>query len=163
MDIDAEITKWVATRMDEAVLNPKDCYFPFDVVADAYTTGVKSGKDSFGEELRDKYYTKAKLSSEALGELISKLDQQGYEIHKFFLNHNFNNTIMMVSIDKNIHENDEFIDFAYGEAINIKNTYSKKELNLDILFLDDSEHLNYNLIKSDGFNFIYDFKNKVKI
>jgi hypothetical protein len=150
------LASWAASRSDEVVFNPKQGFYSFDIVADAYEKGITVGKDSFKEELRKKYFDKANIAGEAMNVILSQIFEKKYRVYKVFLNHTIEATTILMVIDEVTHNDDVFIDFAYKKIGEMQSKFHSMGLNLDISFVDNNSGLNIKLIKADGFGFAYD-------
>ena len=155
------IIKWAATRPDEVVFDPKTGFYSFEIVSDAYNKGKEKMMEELKAQMRNKYYDNAKMGSEALRKIMDSLSERGYLLNKLFVNNSTKGTIIILSIPEEIYATEEFIDFAYAEALTIQAAQHNLNHNLKISFMADSTNLNLDLLKSDGFGFAFDL-NKVQ-
>jgi len=163
MEIDIlkeSITEWVAAQPDDMVFEPKDGFYSFTIVAEAYQKGMEDERKRFIEEMRLKYLDKAKLVVSATNELIKGLSDRKFVLHKFILNHSLSNSLVLLTTDEGTNVDDAFISYVFNEAARIKFEYSQKGLNVSFMFIDEQSKLNIELLKSDGFDFGYSFDDK---
>ncbi|CAN5168902.1 hypothetical protein BH09BAC5_BH09BAC5_10140 [soil metagenome] len=155
---------WAATRSDEVVYNPKEGFYSFEIVDDAYRKGIERGiekgkelgENSLKEAFRQKYFSKAKLVSEVLGKMLNGFSDNSFQPIRLFMSHSIAGSNLLLTIPEDIHHSEKFIAFAYTEALKLQTEYHKEGLNLDIGFIDESSNINLDLLKSDGFEFVYD-------
>lgn len=156
-----ELNKWVATRSDEIVFNPQDGFYPYDMLIDAYKKGRETGEESFKLEVRERFYENAQKVGEGLNEILRVLNTRSISPKKLLVNHSINTSSILLTIEQSVFLNKDFIKFAYEAALEIQKKYS--EINLHISFMDDVPDLNIDLLKADGFGFIYDLPLKKQL
>jgi len=153
------IIKWAATRPDEVVFDPKTGFYSFEIVSDAFHKGKEKMMEEMKAQMRNKYYDNAKMGSEALKNIMNALAQKDYIPCKLFVNNSTKGTTIILSITEAVYSTENFIDFAYSEALNLQAKHHEIGHNLKISFMNDSENLNLDLLKSDGFGFAFDLNN----
>lgn len=166
-DLLSKLYKWAATRTDEVVLNPKDGYYSFDIVADAHQHGVdlgyKQGQEAIKQQLRNKFIETLNCSTEAITNFFKALESKSYKPKKVFINHSFLGSTFIITVDDALSVDREFLLFVYNLIADIQDDYRKRDCNIDISVLADNENLDQNIIKSDGFDFGFDIENNSSI
>jgi len=153
------LSKWVATRPDEVVLDPKKGFYSFDIVMDAYNKGKETGEGNLKQYFRDVYYQRFQLTTESILAFYTNLLEKKYSPKKLFINFSLNQCVVLITITPEVHADDKFIDYAYGEALTIQAELSRKDVVLSINFVSEfKDNINLESIKSDGFDFAYDFE-----
>jgi len=160
-NLEKNLIRWAATREDEVVFNPQKGFYSFDIVLDAYEQGKKigekEGEKTYKQKARDIYFNNLEKTNLALSEMIKTLVEYPCTPTKVFINHTITDTILIIAIDPQIHCEKEFIDKAYAKALELQEQYHG-QFNLDISFIDDTENLDLELLKDDGFAFQYDLE-----
>lgn len=158
------VTTWAATRPDEIISEHRNGFYSADIVIDAYKEGYNKGtyaqSSSVKEHIRTAFYKKADLFSEAIIEAATILNNKGYSVQKIFLNHNLDESKVLITVDLDTSNNRDFIEYFYVSAQRIEEDYFSQKLSISIAFIGDSEDINFELLNSDGYTFGYDFKNK---
>lgn len=157
------IIKFAATRSDEAVMNPKSGYYPFNIIAEAFEEGFKKGEDAFKEKLREQFFLNAKLVNEAISSLFKKLEKSKIPPKKIFIDISINGAKILVSIDEATYISDDFIDEFYSNVSDIKSEFYDKGLNLDLGFLNNKKDTNNILLDCDGYNMGFDLGKKTRL
>lgn len=157
------IIKWAATRPDEVVFDPKTGFYSFEIVSDAFNKGKETMMEEMKSQMRDKYFDNAKIGSDALMSIMQSLREKNYNPVKLFVNNSTKGTTIILSIKEEIYSHEDFINFAYTEALKLQGKYHEKGHNLKISFMTDSEKLNLELLKSDGFGFALDIGSTKRI
>jgi hypothetical protein len=163
------LIKWAATRPDQVLFNPSDAYYSFDIVADAFEKGKQHGfekgqeqairegrehaRNQLIEATREKYFASAKLTSEAFGEMLKFLKESGYSARKLFINASIKGAACIFSVDETIYLADEFIDIAYAKLVELETKYYLNGLDLQMSFINNDTEINYELLRSDGYDF----------
>lgn len=154
--LEKTLIEWAATRNDEVVFNPRDGYYSFGIVTDAYEKGVALGKNEMLEELRKRFVSGLKIAATAMNEMVRGLGDKGFIAQKAFINHSLDETSIILSVSEDTYLNDEFIDYAFNKAADLHTSYLEKDqVNINISFIDETDNLNLHLLKSDGFDFMY--------
>lgn len=154
-----QIIDWAASRLDGVVFNPKEGYYAFDIIVDAFDKGKEEREKEMKIKVRERFYSNAKLVAEALNVLVGKLKEKEFQPQRLFLKHSYKESLLLLSIPEEIHYTDNFIDYAYVLTSQIQAEYKAKGLNFDVSFVDESIDLNTKLIESDGYEFLFDFVN----
>jgi hypothetical protein len=166
--LEQTFTKWIATRIDEAVSDFREGYFPIDVVISAYeqghSIGLKKGEslgiENIKEQVRKKYYEKAQLAFQSISELIEIMIKEEKMPDKLFINHSIEHTSFILLMGEELIEDDEFYESIYKHSSAIENRTIQQDLHINISFADDNVNTNYELLASDGYKFGYDFKER---
>ncbi len=146
------LIKWAATRNDEVVFDPKNGYYSFEIVSDAYEMGKQHNEESWKESYRTKYFENAQLLATTINEVVKALEKWPSAIKSVFVSHALPESALIFVVDESIHNSDEFIDSAYLIACDIQCNYLEKGLKVDISYIDDLKELNNTLLKEDGFD-----------
>jgi hypothetical protein len=157
------VTEWAATRSDDVVWNYKEGFYSFSVVADAFEKGKEFGESQLKENARKRFYDGALKMTKALNDVLSPLIERKYPLKKLFISHDVGHSKVLISIDENVHDSEDFIDFAYTLVSEIENKYLNENLLIDISFLDDCDKLNTEIIINDGFGIAFDIENNREI
>lgn len=157
------IKDWAATRPDEVVFDPKKGFYSFEIVSDAFEKGKEKMLEEMKSQMRNKFYSNAKLGADALHSLLESLIKQKYNPLKFFVNNSTQGTTIIFSIKQDVYSDETFIDFAYGEALKIEAKHHEANHNLHISFINDVDQFNLDLLKTDGFGFAYDLSKNIPI
>ena len=177
--LEETLIKWAATRSDQVVFNPAEAYYSFDIVADAFEKGkehgfeegkehaFEKGKEHAREQLiqliREKYYSSAKLTSEAFGEMLKFINDSGYAAKKLFINNTINSAHCIFSVDETTYISDDFIDRSYKKIVELETKYHDKGLDLQMGFINDDTDINLELLRSDGFGYAININDATKI
>jgi len=163
-DVSLLLYKWAAERTDEVIFNPKNGYYSFGIVADAFQKGMDKGTDHVHSQIREKFVSKGALLVNALEELINRLGEKKYAPSKVFIDHALQNSRILLTVSPDVHHAKEFISFAYSVVSDIEEKYDKSNnLLLTFSFVDEIEDLNTELIKADGYEIAYDLTTKTPI
>lgn len=162
-ELKESIITWAATRSDEIVMQPKNGFYSFDIVMDAYRDGKERGKSDFINEIRSEFVSNLKQATTALIGFIVESAGRGYAYSRVFVKHGGRSTFFILTVDEELHNTDNFIDFAYSEAAKLKTSLQESGLDIDVSFVDEDEHSDFELIKSDGFDFSYDLTHNKSI
>ncbi len=154
------IINWAATRSDESVLEPTHGYYPFSIIAEAFEKGLEHGEKNLKEKVRSRFFSNANLVVEAVKEAINKFSDLSFNPLKLFVNISFESSKIILTFDEGDYISDKFLDNAFELSSDLKLNYFDKGLNLDISYLIDSENINLNTLKSDGFEVALDLSNQ---
>jgi hypothetical protein len=150
------IIKWAATRSDESVLEPTHGYYPFEIIAEAFEKGVEHGEKKLKEKVRSHFFSNANLAVEAVNEAIKKFGTLSIYPLKLFVNISFESSKIILTFKEDVYTSDDFLNNAFDFSSDLKLNYFDKGLKLDISYLIDSDNLNLNILKSDGFEVALD-------
>lgn len=153
------IINWAATRLDEIVFEPKDGFYSFNIVVDAYEKGAEE-LNKIKQSYRDKYFYNAKLSTVAVKDVFEILSSNNVTPNKLFINTSVDGTHILLVLDKSSYQGDEIIDIIYEKFADLQMRYFNEEKNIKIGLMCDSDKLDINALKEDGFGFGYDFINR---
>lgn len=162
---EAELTEqlrvWGVERPDEVIFNPKNGYYSFEVVAESYQKGKEDLKTERKEKFKQTYFEKLELFSDKLNLILVHLNSElGVKPDKVYLNYSIRNTSALISIPKGEQDKDEFIDTMYPYVSRIESDMLKEnQMIVDVSFLDDTDSINENTIKQEGFDFGFDLTN----
>lgn len=162
------LINWVTARKDEVAFNPKQGFYSYDIVVDAFEKGKEHGKElgkelgeqEFKERLWKTYVDNASKVSAAINDMLHLLMKQNNAPSKVFVSHSYNESIVLFSISEDIHHSMDFINSAYTYSSELKGRYLNDGIKLDIGFIDDNQHLNISLLRDDGFDFAYDLSKR---
>jgi hypothetical protein len=173
------LIKWAATRSDHVVFNPAEAYYSFDIVADAFDKGKQSGisqgreeafekgkelaKDQLIQHVREKYYSTAKFTAEAFGEMLQFLRDNSIPVKKLFIRNTVESAHCIFSIPEETYIYDNFIDLAYKKVVELETKYHDKDLGLQMGFINDDIPIDFDLLRSDGFGFAINIDDATKI
>lgn len=161
--IKTSLLEWIATRTDDAVIHPREGYYPFDVIAEAYERGENDGKEKIKSDLtesfRKVFVKNTEKTSIIINMLLDQFSQDNIHPQKLFLDPSISGAKILFSLERQDYIREEFLDKYYGFisdliANNISNDYK-----LDVGFIIDSDNLNLDLIKGDGFGLAINLKN----
>lgn len=158
-----KLIDWAATRSDEIVFNPTSGYYSFEIVSDAFEKGKIEGEKLLKERVRAVYFENAKLISYALKELINGLKEKNFFALKLFVKNSFEGGSIVLSIPEEQYLTEEFMTEGYRLASELQSLYHTKKLNLTVSFLRDSDKINLELLKSDGFGYAVDIETDEKL
>jgi hypothetical protein len=152
--------RFIASKTDEAVLDPREGYFPFSVIADAFEKGKEKGEEIFKEKMREHFVVSVSKSLEAIKEMLTFLDQNNFSIDKLFINPSINQTSALLVVSSSLNTNNEFVSKAYSKASELQLKYFDEfKVNIHIDFIAENDGLNEKMLKHDGFEFSFDLKN----
>ena len=159
-EVKDQFLRFIASKTDEAVFSPKEGYFPFSVIADAFEKGTEHGEENFKQRIRDIYVKKIEIAIEAVTTLVGELDSNGYKASKLYLNHSISESLILISVDDALNSNKEFIQFAYKKASEIQAKLIKdSDSTISINFIDKSV-VNEDLLSHDGYAFKFNFNTR---
>lgn len=155
----AKIIDWAATRLDDAVLDPRDGYYPFAIIADAYQKGIEHGESNLKSKMREKYFENAKGIVTLINEAIQELNNSKIKPNKLFLNLSVHESKLLIALEEIHYQNDNLIEKAYSLSSKLKMKAYEKGIALTFGFLCDSANLNTSHLKSDGFGVALNLNN----
>jgi len=156
--ISETIINWAATRLDEIVFEPKDGFYSFNIVVDAYEKGAEE-LHKIKQTYREKYFHNAKLSTVVVKDAFEILGSSNVKYNKLFINTSIDGTHVLIVLDNASYQCDQTIDLIYNKFADLQVRYFHEEQNIKIGLMCDSDKLDVNSIKEDGFGFGYDFIN----
>jgi hypothetical protein len=160
-EVKDKFLRFIATKTDEAVFSPKEGYFPFSVIADAFEKGTEHGEEAFKQKVRDLYVKNIEIALDAIGKLLSCIEENNYKVNKLYLNHSISQSLVLIGVDEALIYDENFINIAYSKASEIQSSTSvEKEANIEIGFIDTTD-IDEDLVLHEGYTFSYDF-NKQK-
>lgn len=156
--LESKIIDWAATRLDEAVLDPRDGYYPFEIIADAYAKGAEHAEKKLKEKMREKYFDNAKLLTGYINKSLKSLKEANYSPTKVFISLSVNEAKIIFAINDKAYLSDAFLDRAYEISSDIKTHSFDNGLSLRFGFIGDNENLNYANLQADGFGIALDLE-----
>ncbi|MDR0801616.1 hypothetical protein [Fluviicola sp.] len=164
--LEKDVLEWIATRPDDVVFSPREGFFSFEMIVDAFVKGQEKGAANFKseaeEKLRVKFLDNAKKGIDNYNLLADFLSGKKTQVEKLFLNNSLQGTSILVSIDPSVYTTDSINDF-YAFISKLEVTCFKEGFNLNIGFISESESIDYNLLKADGYTFAYNVKEQKKV
>jgi len=157
------IINWAATRSDESVLEPTHGYYPFSIIAEAFEKGVEHGEKNLKVKVRGRFFSNANLVVDAINEAMDSFSSLNFSPLKLFVNISFETSKIILSFDEAEYITDQFLDNAYEISSSLQLKFYDKGLSLDVSYLIDSEHLNLETLKSDGFEVAIDLNTKKQL
>jgi len=151
----AEVAKWAASA--PFLTHPRDGYFHFDVVADAFVKGAEHKE----KELREKWVAERLNRMTAFAQTIIRVvgfvEENGYSAKHLFMSGDQDLLQAIITVPSEDHDKDDFIDKVYGlvSKIEIENQ-KERNIPIDISFLDHSDTIDRRLLKDDGYTFQID-------
>jgi hypothetical protein len=155
--LETTLLEWAATRNDEVVFNPRDGYYSFSIVADAFEKGKSTGKSEWLSDLRKKYVEGLKIAAQVMNELVDSLKRIDITVRKGFIHNSINETEILLTVDENTYLDSHFIKNAFVLASRIHHRYFEEGKIIQISYIDETDDLNYKLQRTDGYDFMYDF------
>lgn len=156
-EVTNQVLEFIARKTDEAVFSPKDGYFPFSVIADAYAKGLEQGEEALKQKVRDLFIENMQITAKSVWELTEFLKGNGYQAKCFYINPNINQSLALIAVDENIYRDKAFIQLAFRKALEIQKSHRDNKHILSINFIS-IEGINNDLLESDGYSFKYDVK-----
>lgn len=161
--LESKIIDWAATRLDEAVLDPRDGYYPFEIIAEAFEKGIEHKEKNLKERMREKYFDNAKALVKMVNEALLGLKEKNIQPTKLFLSLAIHESKLMLAVDQETYINNDFIDEAYSLSSKTKIHAFDLGISLTFGFLCDSDFLNIESLKSDGFGIALDLSNNTPL
>jgi hypothetical protein len=162
-ELEIKMNEWVKTRMDDAVFDPKKGYYPFSVIADAYEKGVELGEKYLKDNIKETFQKNMKLVSQAINDINASFKEYKYVPRKLFIKLGIKESKILFSFDEELYLTDQFLDVTYNLASDIRTKSFDEGICLSVGFLIDSDKLNLEELRSDGFGIGIDLKSKKQI
>jgi hypothetical protein len=153
--ISKSIIDWAATRPDEIVFEPKEGFYSFDIVVDAYKKG-KGELDVFKEEVRRRFFENAKTAADISVFVIDGLKNIAIPPQQLFINNSVEGFNILITLPEEVFDDPDKLEKANNIIFGIQSESLKKEINVQIAILPESINLNKELIKADGYGFMLD-------
>lgn len=157
------LKRWAATRRDEIVFDPSKGFYSFDIVADAFEKGKEIGKAEFVERARGLYFDNAEIASELLDSLIKFFTERDAFPNKAFIKNAVFGISILIIIDAEKYENNDFLDMAYAFISKMKLEQYEKGKSVQISIMCNSDHIDFHLLMADGYGFGFDFRANTQI
>lgn len=155
-----EIASWASTKIESAVFAPEDGYYPFEVIADAYQQGDKKAKDRLNNKMTERMKELVKgnieILAKSLTDSMNHLQKRDYKPAKIFVYLSVDESKVIYTIDESTYLSDDFLDYAYDMAANLKAESFDKGLPLSLGFIADNKYLNIDALKADGYDMAID-------
>lgn len=146
-----EVAKWAAAQ--GPVLNPKDGYYSFSTVADAFDHGRDHKENEIREMYHKEYVDRMTTFTQSIVQLLSLLEDKGYQAKEVYIGGDFDMPKAIVSIPPDQRSTDAFIDTVYGwVSKKERELHLSKKLCVDISFIDHGETINRQLLQDEGFS-----------
>lgn len=159
-----KLTTWAATRIDEVVFEPTNGYYSFSILADAFEEGKKHAQNAVKTEIRKKYFENSKVVNAAVIEAIKAIMQEQTEPEKIFISLSLGCSKVLMSINEESMRSTDFLKKIYGRLSSIELSYhNDKQTDVSFGLIDESDNMDICLMSSDGFGFMYDFKESKEI
>lgn len=150
---------------NEAIPESSEGYYPFNVVADAYTQGFsdgkKSGKNDFIAELIKKrselFSQKANQVYILAQNVIAFLKENDFTILSMHINLNQSCPRVILSVSSDTLNNDDFVEKAYGKIFENKQIFSKLFPEMLDIGIVANDNLDTELLLEDGFGYSEEF------
>lgn len=162
---DAYLKSYAKNRAEEVSESPKINFVSVDFAIDAFEKGKEAGVENFKEKIQND--TKKRINNqidstlETVNQLISIFSEKKYSLHKLFLAINSDSSKILFTLPENEHYSDEFMNMFYPLTHELEQ--AAKGFHLNIYAIDETDNINTELLKCDGYNFCYDIKNSKKI
>lgn len=154
--ISESLYSWIASRTDEAVFNPKNGYYPFSVIADAFEKGVEHGSETVRQEMKEGLrrilVDKTKQSISIINQYIETFKSDGIEPKKLFVDLSIGHTKILIAIEEESYISEKFISKYYSMVSDTIAKYHEKETTIEVGFLNNATELNVEMLKADGFH-----------
>lgn len=161
--IKTSLLEWIATRTDDAVIHPKEGYYPFDVIAEAYEKGESDGqekiKSDLTESFRKVFVKNTEKTTLMVNTLLDNFGQDEIAPKKLFLDPSISGVKILFALKESDYLNDVFLDKYYALISDMIASNISNEYKLDIGFVVDSDNRNFDLIKNDGYGLAINLEN----
>jgi len=154
------ILDWAASQTDEAVLDPRKGYYPFEVIADAFEKGAEHAEKSLKEQVRRQFFNNAKLTSRTAAQLIAQLRKEGFSPNHLYVRLNIDSASVLLTIDESTYLTDEFLTKAYELSSDIKTELYEQGLNFEIAFLNHEQTLDVDSLRCNGYEIDLDLNDQ---
>lgn len=152
-----EVAKWAAAQ--GPILNPKDGYYSFGVLADAFDKGRDHKEKEIRELYHKAYMDRMTAFTQSIVQLLGLLIDKGYTAKEVYIGGDFDMPKAIVSIPPEERITDKFIDDIYGWVSDTEREIHKtKKITVDISFIDHGDNINRQLLKDDGFGLQIDLQ-----
>jgi hypothetical protein len=153
-EISKQLIHWAGSRPDEVVFNPKEGYYSFGVVADAF----EKGKEHFIEKMRGRFMENVNVINEALQDIFATLKGLKVSPIRVFIKNTVSESSVLITVSDTDFNNEVFVKNIYEFSADIEQKFSQNNLIFDLSFINDNDNLNVDLIKSDGYSFDMDLR-----
>jgi hypothetical protein len=164
---DTYLRSYAKTRASEVSETQKVNFVSTDIAIEFFEEGKKIGEQEFKKKLKESFEKRVKFqidtTLEVVKQLGSVLNEKGYNAHKLFLSINTTTSKILITIPEAQHYTDAFMNLFYPLASDLEETHSSADFSLQLSAIDESEFLNIDLLKSDGYSFGYDLINETKL
>lgn len=153
------------TRATEVSETPKINFVSTDIAIAFWEEGKKIGEQEFKKRLKEaaikKFESQLTCTLDVVKQISNVFKEKKFVANKVFLAINIDVSKILVTIPENQHYSKEFMNLFYPLASELEDTYS--EFQLYVSAIDESDKLNMNLLKSDGYTFGFDLANEKKL
>ena len=145
------IAKFLATHNDDAVFNPTEGYYPFDVIAEAYEHGVKKGEVNLKQKVREMAWNNAEVAASGINALIGHFIDNGVDVLGVRLKVSHRQFGAFFTVNQSDYLSDEFYRLAYSRVAEVKAESFEKGIELTFGFIGDKEAVNEDALLADGY------------
>jgi len=157
--ITSEFVKWVAQQ--DSIPNPRDGFYPFDVIADAFDKGKEAKEKELLEKAAGDYLSVFSEFIQQLRKILNLVEEKGFGASELYINGS-SSPKAIIAVNPEHHHTDEFIDQIYGYVSDIEEKCEELSNGYEISFVDLSDQLDRSMLREDGYAFQLDLStNKV--
>lgn len=169
MGTDAVFESYLKTfaksRASEVSDTPKVNFVSTDIALAFWDEGKKIGEREFKEKIKESTQKKLEAQIETTIEVVNQLSkvfrEKKYIANKVFLAIDFGVSKILLTIPSDQHYSKEFMTLFYTLASELEDSY--KEFNLHVSAMDESDSINLDMLKSDGYTFGFDLSTETKL
>lgn len=152
--ITLEVTKWAATA--PFIANPKEGYFPFAVIADAFDKGGDHREKQLREKFVQTQLGRLNGFTEKIVKVLGLLSEQSYHPRELYLSGAQEMLQAIITVPPEEHDSDKFIDAVYALVSQLEVESQKEGIAIDISFLDHTDGIDRQLLRDEGYTFQLD-------
>ena len=164
---DSYLKSYAQTRASEVSETPKVNFVSTDVAIDFFEQGKKIGEQEFKKKLRESISIKVSTQINATLDVVKQINnifkEKKFIANKLFLSLNLESSKILFTVPEEQHYSEDFMNLFYTISSDLEGSYSKNSFALHILAMDESDNLNTELLKADGYSFAFDLINEKKI
>jgi hypothetical protein len=164
---DTYIKTYAKNRAVEVSESPRVNFVSIDAAIDAFEHGKKIGVEEFKRKIKEeaiaRFNKQIESTLQIVNQLLSVFKNKPFELNKLFLAINTDSSKILLTLPSKQHNSDKFMNLFYPLTSDLEDTYSKKGFQLNIFAVDESDQLNLELLKCDGYNFCYNIKENKKV
>jgi hypothetical protein len=161
------LKSYAITKASEVSKTPKINFVSTDVAFGFFEEGIKLGEREFKKRLAEKVQAKITKQIESTFDITKQLasvfKEKNYIANKLFIAINLGSSKILYSVPEDQHYKEDFMNLFYSLASELETSYSNEDFHLSISAIDESENINVNLLKSDGYTFGFDLINEKKL